>query len=99
MQDANIATQTASPNPIRSWLGNRVVLGITGTTATVAGLALGWDWLTAIGVAPLILTAAPCLVMCALAMCMMGKGGQGSTGPETQQGPQSTAPPQSSSER
>jgi hypothetical protein len=98
MQDANIATRTASPSPIRSWLGNRMVLGIAGTAATVAGLALGWDWLTAIGVAPLILTAAPCLVMCALGMCMMGKGRQSSPGSQPPQGTQSTAPPRSSSE-
>jgi hypothetical protein len=99
VQDPNIATQTASPRPIWSWLGNRMALGIAGTAVTVAGLALGWDWLTAIGAAPLILTAAPCLVMCALGMCMMGKGRQGSAGPETQQGAQPTAPPQSLSER
>jgi hypothetical protein len=98
MQGSNIATQTGSPNLIRSWLGNRMALGIAGMAASVAGLALGWDWLTAIGVAPLILTAAPCIVMCALGMCMMGRGRQSSPGPQTQQGAQSTAPPQSSSE-
>ena len=39
-----------------------------------AGLTLGWDWLTAVGVAPLIVATAPCLIMCALGLCMMGKG-------------------------
>lgn len=39
-----------------------------------SGLALGWDWLTAVGVAPLIVSAAPCVLMCALGLCMMGRG-------------------------
>jgi hypothetical protein len=37
-------------------------------------LALGWNWLTAVGLAPLIISAAPCLIMCALGMCMMSRG-------------------------
>ena len=103
MQDSNVTMQPTSltqapPNLIRSWLGNRMALGIAGTAVTVAGLSLGWDWLTAIGAAPLILSVAPCLVMCALGMCMMGKGRQSSSGPQTPQGTQPTAPPQSSSE-
>ena len=45
-----------------------------------SGLMLGWDWLTAIGVAPLIVSAAPCLLMCALGLCMMGRGHQANSG-------------------
>jgi hypothetical protein len=41
-----------------------------------AGLALNWSWLVAIGVAPLLLTALPCVAMCALGLCMMPKGGK-----------------------
>jgi hypothetical protein len=59
---------------LQSWLGNRRVLMVSGLALGGAGLALGWDWLAAVGAAPLILAVAPCLVMCALGMCMMGKG-------------------------
>ena len=38
-----------------------------------AGVALNWSWLVAIGVAPLLLTALPCMVMCAVGVCMMPK--------------------------
>jgi hypothetical protein len=102
MQNPNIAMRPASPAPaapnqIRSWLGNRVALAIAGTVVIVAGLALGWNWLTAIGAAPLILATAPCLVMCAFGMCMMGMGRQ-SAGPQTPQSRKPTTPPRSPSE-
>ena len=52
--------------------------------AVVAGAALGWDWLVAVGVAPVLLAALPCAVMCALGLCMK-KGGDKScsTGDKT----------------
>ena len=37
-----------------------------------AGLFFNWGWLTAVGVAPLILSLAPCAAMCGLGLCMMG---------------------------
>jgi len=43
-------------------------------TIAVAG-ALNWSWLIAIGVAPLILSLLPCVVMCGLGLCMNGIGG------------------------
>jgi hypothetical protein len=55
---------------------DRRVLGGTGLAVAGSGLVLGWDWLTVIGIAPLILSAAPCLLMCALGLCMMGRGHQ-----------------------
>jgi len=59
---------------IRHWLtGRRGLIG--GGVAVVAiGLALGWNWLTAIGVAPIILSLAPCAAMFALGTCAMMKG-------------------------
>lgn len=50
-------------------------LAIIGGLVVIAGggLALGgWGWLVAIGLAPIILSLAPCLVMCGLGLCMMG---------------------------
>jgi hypothetical protein len=61
----------------------RVLAGI-GLAVVGSGLALGWNWLTAVGVAPLIVSAAPCLLMCALGLCMMGRGHQVNSGqPDT----------------
>ena len=55
-----------------SWLRNRWAL-ILGVFALVgAGLALGWPWLAAAGLAPLVLAVLPCAAMCALGMCMKG---------------------------
>ena len=41
-----------------------------------AGLALGWPAVVALGVAPIVLSVLPCAVMCALGLCMVGKGRQ-----------------------
>ena len=49
----------------RGWL--LLALGLLTT-----GAALNWGWLTAIGVAPLILSLAPCALMCAAGFCMSG---------------------------
>ena len=74
------STATFPPDVVRSWLRDRRVLAGAGLALAGSGLALGWDWLTAIGVAPLIVSAAPCLLMCALGLCMMGRGHQANTG-------------------
>jgi hypothetical protein len=75
---------TFAPDVVRSWMRDRRVLAGAGLALGGSGIALGWDWLTAIGVAPLIVSAAPCLLMCALGLCMMGRGHQaGSVKPET----------------
>lgn len=60
---------------LRARLGTRGLL-ILGAAVIVAGLALNWSWLVAIGVAPLLLTALPCVAMCALGLCMRPKGGK-----------------------
>jgi hypothetical protein len=59
---------------LRSWVGNRRVLAVAGLGVTGSGLALGWGWLTTVGIAPLIVAAALCLIMCALGLCMMPRG-------------------------
>jgi hypothetical protein len=54
----------------RYYLGGRRGLFALGGAALVAGLAFNWSWLVAVGAAPLILGIGPCLVMCALGLCM-----------------------------
>ena len=55
---------------------NRFVLGVVALAAIASAAALQWSWLVAIGVAPLLLSLAPCAAMCALGLCMhrMGSG-------------------------
>lgn len=55
-----------------SWLRGRRVLMLGVFALVGAGLALGWPWLVAFGLAPLVLSLLPCAAMCALGLCMMG---------------------------
>ena len=81
------STTTFPPDVARSWMRDRRVLAGSGLVVVGSGLALGWDWLTAIGIAPLIVSAAPCLLMCAFGLCMMGRGHHANSGnPETPTG-------------
>ena len=65
---------------LRTWISDWRVLGVAGLAVTGAGLGLGWNWLTAIGIAPIIVSTAPCLIMCALGVCMMGRSRQAPSG-------------------
>jgi hypothetical protein len=77
----------SSVQPIRGalyqWLRGWRGLVILGVVLTIAGLAAGWGWLTAVGVAPLILSLAPCAAMCALGVCAMSRGGASCAKPGT----------------
>lgn len=50
-------------------MGRRTLYVAAGVGVT-AGVFLGWDWLVAVGAASVILALAPCLVMCALGLCV-----------------------------
>ncbi|HEV2160735.1 MAG TPA: hypothetical protein VGR52_00655 [Stellaceae bacterium] len=65
----------------RSWLTSPRGLLLVGIAVIAAGLALGWNWIVALGLAPIVLAIAPCALMCALGMCMMGMGHGKTTGP------------------
>jgi hypothetical protein len=55
----------------RYYLGNRWALLALGGLAIIAGLTFGgWSWLVAAGLAPVILSTLPCLLMCAFGVCM-----------------------------
>lgn len=69
---------------VRPWLSGRRIWWITATLALAAGAALNWSWLVAIGVAPLLVAALPCVAMCALGLCMsrmMGRSCSKETAP------------------
>ena len=63
------------------WISDRRVLAVAGLALAGAGFTLGWNWLTAVGVAPLIVSAAPCLVMCAVGGCVMCRSNQARSAP------------------
>lgn len=68
-----------------AWLLSTRGLILGAVIVAAGGAALGWPWLVAIGAAPILLAFAPCAVMCALGLCMMGKGSKsaGAQGPST----------------
>lgn len=55
---------------LRERLGRRSALLLIGSVAVLAGAFYSWDWLVALGVAPLLLGVLPCVAMCALGLCM-----------------------------
>lgn len=64
-------------NALWPWLHNRRALMIAAAVVlAVGGLALGWNWLVAVGLAPVLIAALPCVAMCAVGLCAMGKGNQ-----------------------
>lgn len=76
-------TETALPTPavcacrpsiLNRLSRNRLLLGSVALALLAVGIAWQWSWLVAIGVAPLLISAAPCLAMCALGLCMHRMG-------------------------
>jgi hypothetical protein len=88
--DEIVAAQTrnqAIAARARSWVLTPRGLTVAGIGVVVAGLALNWSWLVAVGAAPLILSFAPCAAMCALGLCMMPRGNSpGAKAPSDQPG-------------
>ncbi len=74
------ATETSLSRDIlyalRYYLGGRRGLIALAAVALSAGLAFNWSWLVAVGIAPLLITVLPCLVMCALGLCMNRMAGR-----------------------
>lgn len=55
---------------LRYWLRGRRGLLVLVAVVLVIGGILNWSWLVAAGIAPLLLTALPCVAMCGLGLCM-----------------------------
>lgn len=70
----------------------RLLLGGVALALIAAGLIWQWSWLVAIGVAPLLVSAAPCVAMCALGLCMHRMSG--SAGATVQNGTPEIPSPQ-----
>ena len=63
-----------------TWLHGRrgLILGVVALAA--GGAALGWPWLVALGLAPILLSILPCAAMCALGLCMGRHGSSAASG-------------------
>src|SRR3546814_12817235 len=60
----------------RHYLGRRRVLLVLAGRVLAAGLTLYWGWLTAAGIAPILVSLLPCAAMCGLGLCMSKRGGK-----------------------
>ncbi|MBJ6127751.1 hypothetical protein [Microvirga splendida] len=60
------------PSLLRS---RRRLMLVAAIVPLTGSLALGWPWLVAAGIAPLLLSAAPCLAMCVLGLCTKDMSG------------------------
>lgn len=55
---------------VRYALSHRFAMIAIAAALLAAGLWSSWGWLTALGLAPLVLALLPCAAMCALGLCM-----------------------------
>lgn len=60
----------------RYGLASRTGKLLVGASIVAGGLFLGWDWLVAAGLAPVVLGLLPCAAMCAAGLCMNRGGGK-----------------------
>lgn len=73
MSAQTTTVQAASGTNPRRW-----IWWVAAAVLVAAGLALGWEWLRAAGVASLLVSLLPCAIMCALGMCMNRASGSNS---------------------
>ncbi|MBB3231162.1 hypothetical protein [Halomonas stenophila] len=55
---------------LKGWVTGPRRWMLLGAVVVVGGLAMGWDQLVLLGIAPVLVSLLPCLVMCG-AMCLM----------------------------
>jgi hypothetical protein len=76
--DKQTAGQAKSTG-VAAWLQGSRKWWLLAAVAVAGGLTFGWETLVVFGIAPLLVSLLPCLVMCALGVCMMkckDKGGK-----------------------
>ena len=56
---------------VRPWLSGRRGLILAAVAVAGGGGWFGWPWLVAAGIAPILLSLAPCAAMCAVGLCTM----------------------------
>jgi len=73
MTEFENATTDNLPNKPRAFMPSLVSrrgLIVMAGLVIASGLAFNWDWLVAVGMAPILIATLPCLVMCGLGLCM-----------------------------
>lgn len=65
----------------RRWLTRRQILILVAVGLAAGAAGLGWPWLAAAGLAPILLSIAPCAAMCALGICAMKACGKAEAAP------------------
>ena len=78
-ESAEVPLSRLGLNLARYYLGNRSALLVLGAGVLLAGIGLNWSWLVAAGIAPILLSTLPCLVMCALGVCMLCRSSEKQT--------------------
>ena len=63
-------------NILTPYLSRRRALITAAGLLAALGIYLGWGWLVAAGIAPILIAFAPCAAMCALGLCMNKMGGK-----------------------
>jgi len=64
-----------------------------GAGVLLAGIALNWSWLVAAGIAPILLSTLPCLVMCGLGLCMLCRSSEKQSTPSRDAADAAISPP------
>lgn len=70
-EPGTLSTTALVARIVTSAVRRPIFLVVSGALIIGAGLYLNWPAVVALGLAPLILTFAPCAVMCALGLCAM----------------------------
>ena len=78
-ETAEVPLSRPGLNLVRYYLGNRWALLVLGAGVLLTGIALNWGWLVAAGIAPILLSTLPCLVMCGLGLCMLCRSSEKQT--------------------
>jgi hypothetical protein len=80
------STNAADASPPRDllYIGRYYLSGWRGVLvlaviASLVGVGFSWSWLVAAGIAPILLSTLPCLIMCGLGLCMSCRSGEKQT--------------------
>ena len=92
-ESAEVPLSRLGLNLARYYLGNRWVLVALGAGVLLAGIALNWSWLVAAGIAPILLSTLPCLVMCGLGLCMLCRSSEKQSTPSRDAADAAISPP------
>ena len=92
-ETAEVPLSRLGLNLARYYLGNRWVLVALGAGVLLAGIALNWSWLVAAGIAPILLSTLPCLVMCGLGLCMLCRSSEKQSTPSRDAADAAISPP------